>query len=271
MYASDPLTSVHRALWLLLGLSILSASAITVGNYLDPLTIDAAHRYRPPDLTYWLGTDGLGRDLLARTVFAVGLSFKVVLYAVLVAGILSLLLGGIAGYYAHGWIDHLVAWVTALLTSIPFFIWVIALFAVVPADLETIYLAIGMLAWAGPARTVREVVVQLRRAPFVLAGRAFGFPAYRVMLQSFLVLAVPPVFFSLVYAIPELVAVEVGLSFFGLGAQPPTPTLGRMVYEGLSEWSIAWWVALLPSAIFAMILTGIYGYAVRSFPVDFEK
>ena len=271
MYGIDPLTSVRRALWLLLGLAILSALAIAVGHYLDPLAIDASHRYRPPDLTYWLGTDGLGRDLLARTIFAVGLSFKVVLYAVLVAGTLSFLLGGIAGYYAHGWIDHLIAWMIALLTSIPFFIWVVALFAVVPADLETIYLAIGMLAWAGPARTVREVVVQLRRAPYVLAGRAFGFPAYRVMLQSFLALAMPPVFFSLVYAIPELVAAEVGLSFFGLGAQPPTPTLGRMVYEGLSEWSVAWWVALLPSAVFAIILSGIYRYAARSFPVALDE
>ena len=267
MYGIEFLSSVRRALWLLLCIAILSVLAMGAGQLLDPFAVDTAHRYHPPSMTFPLGTDGLGRDLLARTLYAIGLSFKVVLYALLVAGGLSLLLGGLAGYYAHRWIDHLISWLIALLTSIPFFLWVVALFAVVPADLETIYGVIGLLAWAGPARAVREVVAQLRRAPFVLAGRAFGFSARQVMARSFLPLALPPVFFNLIYAIPELVAAEVGLSFFGLGAQPPTPTLGRMVYEGLGEWSVAWWVALLPSAGFAVILAAIYYYSSRNLPL----
>lgn len=270
MYGIEYLPSVRHALWLLLYIAILSVLALGAGQLLDPFAVDTTHRYHPPSMAFPLGTDGLGRDLLARTLYAIGLSFKVVLYALLVAGGLSLVLGGVAGYYANRWIDHLVSWLIALLTSIPFFLWVVALFAVIPADLETIYLVIGLLAWAGPARTVREVVAQLRRAPFVLAGHAFGFSTRRVMVRSFMTFVLPPVFFNLIYAIPELVAVEVGLSFFGLGAQPPTPSLGRMVYEGLREWSVAWWVALLPAAGFAVILAIIYFYSSRSHPLASE-
>ena len=243
-------------------LVILAGVLMSVGGWLDPFTINPELSYQEPGFEYPFGTDLFGRDMLARTFYATGLTFRVILYAMLVAGLIALLMGSVAGYYASKWPDKIISWLISLLFTVPFILIVIAIFAVIQPEINRVFLAIGCIAWPAPARLVRSVVIQLRKATFIKATRAFGYGRMHLLFKSILPMSISPVLISLLYSVPELVSIEVGLSFFGLGAQPPTPTLGRLIYDGLSDIYVAWWIAIIPAAVLALILATLY-YLIR--------
>ena len=120
-----------------------------------------------------------------------------------------------------------VRWIIALLFTVPFILIVVAVFAVIEPGITRAYIAIGCIGWAAPARIVRTEVMRVRSSQFVLAERAAGFSRTRILLRSVLPVCALPGLVSLLYFTPELIGIEVGLSFFGLGAAPPTPTLGH--------------------------------------------
>ncbi|NQU63956.1 MAG: ABC transporter permease [SAR324 cluster bacterium] len=231
---------------------------LQVGEFLEPYQINTSRIHQPPDSSQLFGTDSLGRDLFARTVYALGLSLKVSMSAFLTALTLAIGLGGIAGYFHGRLADHLISWLIALIYTVPFILIVAAVFAVFEPGLEKAYLAIGCLAWAAPARLVRAEVIQYRTSLFVTAERAFGFSEFQILFHSIIPLSFPPALISLLYFIPELISVEVGLSFFGFGAQPPEPSLGRLIYDGLSQFYSAWWMSLLPSAVLLIVVSTVY-------------
>lgn len=231
---------------------------MAIGMKYDPYLIKTSKAYLAPNWLCIFGTDGLGRDMFARTFYAAGLSLKVVFQSIILSFFISLIMGGIAGY-AHGyWIDKIISWIISLLYTIPFILIIIAVFAVVEPNIERAYIVIGCIGWAGPARLVRAEVIQLRNSPFIIAERAFGFSEIYIFLRSILPLSFLPALISLLYYIPELISVEVGLSFFGLGAQPPTPSLGRLIYEGLSEFYTAWWLTLIPAIVLLLLTYFMY-------------
>jgi ABC-type dipeptide/oligopeptide/nickel transport system permease subunit len=229
---------------------------MALGQYRHPYDVNTVVRYLAPSWNYPFGTDALGRDMLARTLYATGLSLQVVTQSVAVSFVLALLLGGISGYAAGMWPDHLISWVISLLYTIPFFLIVMAVFAVLAPGIEGAYLVIGCIGWAAPARLVRAEVIRLRGSPFILAERTFGYPEWRILFRTVLPLSFLPAFLSLLYFVPELIGVEVGLSFFGLGAQPPTPSLGRLIYDGLSDFYTGWHLTFIPATML-LILMGI--------------
>lgn len=239
-------------------LILIAVLAQSVGQWLDPLVLNVSNRYQPPSMSHPFGTDALGRDMLARTLYATGLSLKVVTYALVIAAMLAWLFGSIAGYFCGRWPDKIISWAIAFFMSVPAILIVVGLFSVITPTFERLYIVIGMLAWAQPARLVRATVAQVRASEFVTAERAFGYGWMHITFYSLFVLAMPPILLSLLLAIPELITIEIGLSFFGLGASPPTPTLGRMIFDGLSSWHVAWWVAVAPAATLALLLTALY-------------
>jgi len=239
-------------------LNITPYFLLRLGEALDPYNINLSLAYSSPSRLLPFGTDSLGRDMFARTIYAAGLSLKVTAQAFLLAFGLALLQGGVAGYTHEKIPDKIISWIIALIYTVPFILIVAAVFAVFEPGIEKAYLAIGCLAWAAPARLVRAEVIQYRTALFVTAERALGFSEAKILLRTIIPLSFPPALISLLYFIPELISIEVGLSFFGLGAQPPTPSLGRLIYDGLSEFYTAWWVALIPSAVLLLIVSAIY-------------
>lgn len=234
-----------------------------LGDRSGPFVIDTGSRYLAPGHGHPFGTDALGRDMFARSVYAAGLSLKVVVHSVTLSFLLAVLLGGLAGYARGRWPDVIISWVISLLYTVPFILLVIAAFAFLDPGMERAYIIIGCIGWAAPARLVRAEVMRLRAAPFILAERAFGFSEWQVLYRSVLPACLPPALLSLFYYIPELIGIEVGLSFFGLGAQPPTPSLGRLIYEGLLEFYTGWWLSLIPAVVLLSLTASIYGMAHR--------
>jgi peptide/nickel transport system permease protein len=169
-----------------------------------------------------------------------------------------LVFGGLAGYTYGRWPDKIISWLISLAYTVPVMLIVVAVFAVVEPSIERAYIVIGCIGWVAPARLVRAEVARLRSSPFVLAERSFGSSEVGIFTFSILPLCFKPAVISALYYLPELVGLEVGLSFFGLSAQPPTPTLGRLIYDGVKEFPSAWWLALLPSGLFLLMIISIY-------------
>lgn len=231
---------------------------VSLGQFRHPYDVNTVLRYLPPSWSYPFGTDALGRDMLARTLYASGLSLRVVTQSVALSFVLALLLGGISGYAAGRWPDHLISWVISLLYTIPFLLIVIAVFSVINPGIQGAYLVIGCIGWAAPARLVRAEVIRLRASPFILAERAFGYPEWRILVRTVLPLSFLPALLSLLYFVPELIGVEVGLSFFGLGAQPPVPSLGRLIYDGLSDFYTGWHLTFIPATMLLILMAILY-------------
>lgn len=234
---------------LLLLLYAVPIALLYAGRVQNPNRIDSSRRYVSPSAAAWFGTDGLGRDSFARTVYASGLSLKAASQSLVISFILALVLGGIAGFNKGTWSDWIISWAISIIYTIPFVLIAVALAAVIRPGIESAYILIGFLGWAAPARLFRAGVMQLRSSRHVLAERAYGMSEPKIFVRSVLPLAVLPPLLGLVYFVPELVAVDVGLSFFGLGAQPPTPTFGRLIYDGFGEIRLAWWISVMPAGI----------------------
>lgn len=248
--------TLDRASGLLLVLAIV-AGLFFVARARDPYQIDTDRSYARPSIETPFGTDALGRDMLARTGYAAGLSLRVALQSMAFSFGLALFLGAIAGYTAGRWPDKVITWTISLLFTIPFILVVVAIFAVMEPTMTRAYLVIGCIGWAAPARLVRNEVMQIRSSLHVLAERSFGFSNASIIFRSILPACFLPALLSLLYFLPELIGIEVGLAFFGLGAKPPTPTLGRLIYDGLSEFSAAWWLPLLPAAVLLLVTLGV--------------
>ena len=221
-------------------------------------TPDMELRLESPKAAMPFGTDALGRDHFTRTILATGLSLRVAGRAFLVAFVLAVFLGSIAGVYKDRWPDRLLSYLISLIHTVPFILLAVALASVFRADLNVLYLIVGGIAWAPPARIVRAQVGRLRDARFVVAQKAYGISPAAIFWRSILpVVALPP-FISLLYLLPELVGLDVGLSYFGLGAQPPTPTLGRLIFDGLDYLRSAWWISLMPALVLVSFFLMLY-------------
>ena len=248
----------NSRIWLPAALFAAAPFALmAAGQARDPFLIDTARAYLAPALDQPFGTDGLGRDLLARTLYAAGLSLKVVAQSVAVSLALALALGGAAGYTAGHLTDRVISWIISLVYTVPFILIVVAVLTVIEPSIQRAYLTIGCIGWAAPARLVRAAVIEVRGARYVLAYRAFGFSATEVFTTALLPRSLIPAVLSLAYFVPELIGIEVGLSFFGLGAPPPTPTLGRLIYDGLSEFQTAWWLSVAPAGVLLGMTTSV--------------
>lgn len=223
---------------------------------MDPWTIDVSQRHHSPSVEHPFGTDSLGRSLLARTTYSLSLALSIAFKACLVLIPITIILGGLAGFYLGGFIDDLISWLISVILTVPFVLWVIALAAALNPDIDQIHYIIGLVAWAAPTRIVRTEVARLYSTPFVRAERAQGMTSSRLFVRSIVPFVLGPVLISIFSLVPEIITVDLALSFFGLGAKPPIPTLGYLIYEGFDEVNFAWWSSMFPT-ISLLITLGI--------------
>ncbi len=245
---------------------LLPIVLMRAGDFRHPYITDLNVRFHPPQFAHPFGTDDLGRDLLARTLLATGLSLSVAGRAFVIALVLAIILGTIAGLAKDRWPDRVISYVIALIFTVPFILLAVALAAVLRADIGLIFIIIGCIAWAPPARLVRAEVVRLREARFIVAQRAYGLAPSSIFLRSMFPMVLLPPFISLLFLTPELVGIDVGLSYFGLGAQPPTPTVGRLIFDGLNFLRSAWWVPVLPTVVLVAFFFVLYSLLNRLRP-----
>lgn len=227
----------------------------------DPLAVAITERLAAPDMIHWLGTDDLGRDLYSRILHAVALTVSISVAALLSSLLIGALLGAVAGYYYGRWPDRLFVWTTDFLTSIPFLLVIVAVLSVTGPGLIKAYVVLTGIMWANPARIVRAEVIRTLPLPYVLADRAAGTPEWRILFITALPACLEAAFLFSIGYLPEIIALEAGLSFLGLGVQPPQPGLGKMIFDGVGYIGSAWWMALSPAMALFLIVLGVQAVA----------
>lgn len=213
---------------------------------------------QPPSAGTWFGTDTLGRCQWNRALVGAAISLRVVAGALLLALPVSLLFGAIAGATAGRWPDQIISWFVALLHTVPFFLLVVAVAAIVGPGTQVLPWLVGAVIWAPAARLVRTETVRILRGRFVRASRAYGSSPAQVFTRSLFPLGAPPAVVSLFYLVPEIIGIDAILSLFGLGPKPPTPTLGGLVFEGIRRWDSAPWLAGGPCLLLITICFAVH-------------
>ncbi|RWC34495.1 MAG: ABC transporter permease [Mesorhizobium sp.] len=222
----------------------------------DPIKVDVMQALKPPGAEHWFGTDAIGRDVLARTLFAARYDLAMAFFGVVGPIILGTIVGLIAGYLG-GRIDAVLMRILEVTVSFPYFVLVIAIVAVLGPGLKSYFISLTLVNWVSYARLVRSQALVLRGVDFVLAARGMGFGHLRIMLFHILPNAIVP---SIVFVMTDAVlAIVLGssLGFLGLGVQPPTPEWGAMIADGQTYLTTAWWIAIFPGIAICLLALGL--------------
>ncbi len=186
--------------------------------------------YRIETVTFYLGTDKYGRDILSRLLVGVRVSLSVGLVTVLISLSIGVLLGALAGYF-RGWVDDAIMWFINVIWSIPTLLLVFAITLVLGKGFWQVFIAIGLTMWVSVARIIRGQVLSVREMEYVEAARALGFGHPRIIVRHVLPNVMGPVMVVAASNFASAIVIEAGLSFLGVGVQPPQPSWGLMIKE----------------------------------------
>ncbi len=231
----------------------------------DPEVSDIKNRYQAPSLEHPFGTDGLGRDLLTRTLYGGRVSMSVGLMVVGITLSIGVPIGSIAGYYG-GWIDNVLMRVIDATLSIPSLMFLILLAAILrEAELPfvkgnsvmTIAVVLGVLTWPTVARLVRAVFLTVRETDYVKAAEALGASAPRIILREILPNGFGPIIVESTLGVGYAIMEESGLSFLGFGIMPPTPSWGNMLNNAQEHLSTYPWLAIFPGLMIFLTIISV--------------
>ncbi len=235
-------------------LIILSLLAPFVSPY-DPTAIDVHNVLSPPSKAHPLGTDELGRDVLSRMIWGSRVSLKVGFVAVGIALLIGIIIGAIAGFYG-GKVDAVLMRFVDIMLAFPTFFLILAVIAILEPSIFTIMVVIGVTSWMDVARLVRAEFLTLKERDFVIAARSLGAGDLRLIFWHILPNALSPVFVAATFGVAGAILIESGLSFLGLGVQPPNPSWGNILTAGKDNIEVAWWLSLYPGlAILITVLS----------------
>ena len=207
----------------------------------------------PPSASHWLGTDTLGRDLLARTLYGGRISITVGLVATFVALTIGVTYGAVAGF-AGGKVDAVMMRIVDILYALPFAIFVILLMVFFGRNIFLLFFAIGAVEWLTMARIVRGQVMSIKRMEFIEAARALGLGRRRIIFRHLIPNVLGPVIVYTTLTIPAVMLLEAFLSFLGLGVQAPMSSWGVLIKDGSEKMEEFWWLLVFPGALFSLTL-----------------
>ena len=214
---------------------------------------DTALGAAAPSASHWLGTDPLGRDLLARILYGGRVSLLVGVAATSVSLLIGVLYGAIAGF-AGGRLDSIMMRIVDVLYALPFTIFVIILMVFFGRNFFLLFLAIGAVEWLTMARIVRSQVLSIREKEYIEAAHVLGLSRRRIILRHILPNTLGPVIVYVTLTIPQVMLVEAFLSFLGLGVQPPMSSWGILIREGVETMEEFPWLLLYPSIALSLTL-----------------
>ncbi|NQT23437.1 MAG: ABC transporter permease [Candidatus Omnitrophica bacterium] len=248
---------------IILILALVAIFAPFVAPY-DPGAIDVEDALLRPQASHLFGTDLLGRDIFSRMVYASRIALSIGIIAVGIATLLGIMLGSIAGYFG-GKIDSVIMRFTDIMLCFPSFFLMLSVVAIVGPSIFNIMIIIGLTSWMGVARLLRAEVLSLKTREFVLASRALGAGDFYIIVRHLIPNGIGPVLVSFVFGIAGAILTEAGLSFLGLGVQPPHPSWGNILMEGKAVMGVGWWVIVFPGiAILVTVLAfNLLGEGVR--------
>lgn len=230
--------------WILL--VVLACILGPIVLHLSATATDVAHSYASPDAHHWLGTDGLGRDEVARLLVGGRISLSVGAVAALVAMLLGTLYGAVAGYYG-GVIDNVLMRVVDVFLSVPTLFLLLFLAAMFHGNLTTLMLVIGITSWLGPARLVRGEVLTLKERLYVEAAKSVGATDGRIIFRHIVPNAAGTIITTTTFMIASAMLAETALSYLGIGVRAPAPSWGNLLSSAQSDiFAGAYWLILPP-------------------------
>jgi peptide/nickel transport system permease protein len=230
----------------------------------DPNRPDVHKILDPPSRAHILGTDQLGRDVLSRMLFGARVSLAVGFVSVGIAAFIGITLGSSAGYHG-GVVDGMIMRLVDLMLVFPRFFLLLAVLAFLKPSIWTIMAVIGLTGWMGVARLVRAEFLALKEREFVVWSQSIGASGFRIIWRHILPNAMAPVLVAMTLGIPAAILTESGLSFLGLGVQPPHATWGNILNEGKDAIELAWWLSLYPglAILFTVLSYNLLGEGIR--------
>ncbi len=242
------------------GAIVLALAAIFAGTLVrhDPVATDILNKLQPPfflegyDGEHLLGTDQLGRDLLARSLHGIRVSVGIAFVGLAIGCLIGTTAGLVAGL-SGGLVDRAIMTVVDIFITVPFLLLVLVGIAAFGSDIPVLVVLVGLARWESYARVVRGQVLQVREMPYIEASRALGASTEWIALRHVLPNIASPLIVLLTLNFPSILLLESSLSFLGIGVQPPTASLGRMVGDGRDHLVFAWWVAVAPATVIVMI------------------
>jgi peptide/nickel transport system permease protein len=248
-------------IFVFLVLAVLGAVGLTPHDPLKQFVVD---RLKPPSSTYWFGTDLLGRDTFSRLMLGIGESFLVAFASVAVAAAAGTLIGLVAAWWGRLW-DGVLMRTMDVLLAFPAILLALLIVAIEGAGIVTSVIAIGIVYTPIFARVVRAPALALKAREFVEAARTFGSSEGYILTRHLLLNLVAPLTVQITLALAWALLTESGLSFLGLGTQPPAPSLGVMLAESKSMMTRAPWLMLGPGLTIMLAILGfnLLGDALR--------
>jgi peptide/nickel transport system permease protein len=246
----------------LFALLVVPALLLGPAGVLDATTMDVAHRLHPPvgfeggSAAHWLGTDQLGRDLLARSLAGMQYSLLIGVGATVLTFAVGCGAGLVAGFKS-GWPDLLLMRLADAQLSIPAIVLAVTVLGVCRPSVGLIVLVLALANWPGYARMARSVALAERHREDVLASRGFGATDLRIVLTLVAPVVLPPLAFVAVLDVARMMIFEALLAFIGLGLQPPLPSFGNIIADGRKYLINAWWVATLPGGLLVLLLLSL--------------
>jgi peptide/nickel transport system permease protein len=230
----------------------------------DPNRPDVRKILDAPSKAHPLGTDQIGRDVLSRMLYGARVSLAVGFVSVGIATLIGIALGAAAGYHG-GTVDALVMRLVDLMLVFPRLFLLLAVLAFLKPSIWTIMAVIGLTGWMSVARLVRAEFLSLKEREFVLWSQSIGASSFRTIWRHILPNAIGPVLVAMTLGIPAAILTESGLSFLGLGVQPPHATWGNILNEGKDAIEIGWWLSAYPGlAILVTVLSyNLLGEGIR--------
>jgi peptide/nickel transport system permease protein len=286
--AEEPPVNLWRDAWhrlkrnklAIFGLIVIVVLAFTAifGPYLTPydyLSQDLASRNAPPSLAHFFGTDDLGRDVFSRIVFGTRTAFLVAVIVTFIAVVIGLLLGAVAGFFGNPF-DRVIMWLTDVTMSVPNLLLVVVINASLKTPItkwmEAQYLAtlnpfyrqtlwvdfllvfgsMALISWPPYARLVRAQVLSIRNRPYVMAAQALGLSNWIVIMRYIVPNALGPLIVSVSAGLGTAMVLESAFSFLGVGVNPPTPSWGNMISDGLRVWQHYPHLLAAPAAVLGL-------------------
>lgn len=237
-------------------LFVITAIMAPVISPYDPMAQNLQEGLRPPSIHHPFGQDKLGRDILSRVIFGSRVSLKVGLIAVTVSLIIGTLLGSWAGF-ASGAVDHIITRLIDIVMAFPGILLALAVMAVLGPSLNNVILALCLVSWVGFARLARGQVLSIKERDYIQAAKAVGASPLRLLFVHIFPNIISPLLVEATFGIGSAIVAEAGLSFLGLGVQPPTPSWGSMLNEGRQFMMQAPHMTIFPGLAIMLVVMAI--------------
>ncbi|MBQ1399856.1 MAG: ABC transporter permease [Lachnospiraceae bacterium] len=217
------------SLFILLALVVIAILAPVLAPY-DFAAQDVMNANAPSSMAHLLGTDKLGRDILSRLIYGTRASLQMGIFAVAIGAVIGIIWGTVAGFYGK-WVDNILMRLLDIYQSVPMFLLCIAMAAIMGPSLRNAIIALGIATVPGYARIMRASVMTVREADYIEAARAINCPTHLLLLRHIIPNAIGPLIIQITMGVGSSVLAGAGLSFIGLGIQPPAPEWGSMISE----------------------------------------